>query len=118
MLLARAQLQAGASAAAVATLAAHLPPLAGDPAYHALLAASYQQTGQWRESAERYRELVRLRPAQGAWQLGLAIALEQLGARAEAAGHYRQAAQGQGLDDSSRGYARERLQAIGANPDE
>nr|WP_254797558.1 tetratricopeptide repeat protein [Pseudomonas aromaticivorans] len=113
LLLARAQLQAGDSAAAVATLAAHLPPLAGDPAYHALLAASYQQTGQWRESAQLYRNLVLLRPEQSAWQLGLGIALEQLGERAAAAQHYRQALQGQGLDDGSRRYARERAQALG-----
>ncbi len=113
LLLARAQLQAGDSAAAVATLAERMPPLAGDPAYHALLAASYQQTGQWRESAQLYRNLVLLRPEQSAWQLGLGIALEQLGERAAAAQHYRQALQGQGLDDGSRRYARERAQALG-----
>lgn len=112
LLLARAQLQAGDSAAAVASLAGHLPPLASDPAYHALLAASYQQTRQWRESAELYRNLVLLRPAQGAWQLGLGIALEQLGERAAAAQHYRLAAQGEGLDDSSRRYAGERAQSL------
>ncbi len=113
VLLARAQLQGGDGAAAVATLAERLPPLASDPAYHALLAASYQQTAQWRESAQLYRDLVRLRPTHGAWQLGLGIALEQLGERAAAAQHYRQALQGQGLDEDSRRYARERAQAMG-----
>ncbi|MOA53955.1 hypothetical protein D3C78_1774900 [compost metagenome] len=54
-----------------------------------------------------------LRPAHGAWQLGLGIALEQLGERAAAAQHYRQALQGQGLDEDSRRYARERAQASG-----
>lgn len=113
VLLARAQLQSDDGAAAVATLAERLPPLASDPAYHALLAASYQQTAQWRESAELYRRLVQLRPAHAAWQLGLGIALEQLGERAAAAQHYRQALQGQGLDEDSRRYARERAQAMG-----
>lgn len=113
VLLARAQLQSGDGAAAVASLAERLPPLASDPAYHALLAASYQQTGQWRESAQLYRNLVLLRPTHGAWQLGLGIALEQLGERAAAAQHYRQALQGQGLDEDSRRYARERAQASG-----
>ncbi|SFQ19847.1 MSHA biogenesis protein MshN [Geopseudomonas sagittaria] len=113
VLLARAQLQGGDGAAAVATLAERMPALASDPAYHALLAASYQQTGQWRESAQLYRNLVLLRPAHGAWQLGLGIALEQLGERAAAAQHYRQALQGQGLDEDSRRYARERAQASG-----
>ncbi|MNC54270.1 Tetratricopeptide repeat protein [compost metagenome] len=97
----------------MATLAERLPPLASDPAYHALLAASYQQTAQWRESAQLYRNLVQLRPTHGAWQLGLGIALEQLGERAAAAQHYRQALQGQGLDEDSRRYARERVQASG-----
>lgn len=113
VLLARAQLQSGDGAAAVATLAERMPPLASDPAYHALLAASYQQTAQWRESAQLYRNLVLLRPAHAAWQLGLGIALEQLGERAAAAQHYRQALQGQGLDEDSRRYARERAQASG-----
>lgn len=113
VLLARAQLQGADSAAAAATLAAHLPPLAADPAYHALLAATYQQTGQWRDSARLYRNLVQLRPEQASWQLGLAIALEQLGERGAAVQHYRQALQGQGLDDASRRYARERTQALG-----
>lgn len=116
LLLARAQLQAGDSAAAVATLAGRLPPLAGDPAYHALLAACYQQTRQWRESAQLYRNLIQLRPAQGAWQLGLGIALEQLGERAGAAQHYRLAAQGEGLDDASRRYAGERALALAGRP--
>lgn len=115
VLLARAQLQAGDSAAAVATLAARLPPPGEDPAYHALLAASYQQTAQWQESARLYRNLVQLRPAQASWQLGLAIALEQLGARDAAAQHYRQALQGQGLDEDSRRYARERAAALGGD---
>ena len=113
VLLARAQLQAGDSAAAVATLAAQLPPLSGDPAYHALLAASYQQTGQWQDSVRLYRNLVLLRPEQASWQLGLGIALEQLGERAAAGQHYRLALQGQGLDDDSRRYAQQRAQALG-----
>lgn len=113
VLLARAQLQAGDGAAAVATLAGRLPPLADDPAYHALLAATYQQTGQWRDSARLYRNLVLLRPTQASWQLGLGIALERLGEHSAAAQHYRQALQGQGLDDASRRYAHERAQALG-----
>lgn len=112
MLLARAQLQAGAMTAAVATLSQHAPALSAEPGYHALLAASYQQTRQWANSAAVYRQLVALRPAQGTWQLGLAIALEQLERPAEAAQHYRQALQGQGLDDASRRFASERADAL------
>ncbi len=73
----------------------------------------YQQTGQWQESAASYRQLVALGPGQATWQLGLAIALEQLDQPAEAARHYRLALQGSGLDDSARRFASERAAALG-----
>ncbi|MBX9753254.1 MAG: tetratricopeptide repeat protein [Pseudomonadaceae bacterium] len=112
MLLARAQLQTGAMPAAVATLQQNSPPLATDPGYHALLAASYQQTQQWQPSAALYQQLVNLRPSQATWQLGLAIALEQLERPSEAAKHYSLALEGQGLDASSRSFAAERATAL------
>jgi MSHA biogenesis protein MshN len=116
MLLARAQLQTGAMPAAVATLSQNAPALASDPGYHALLAASYQQTRQWSQSAALYGQLVRLRPAQATWQLGLAIALEQLEQPSDAAKHYRLALEGQGLDAGSRSFASERAAALQDQP--
>ncbi|WP_413586076.1 tetratricopeptide repeat protein [Aquipseudomonas alcaligenes] len=113
LLLARAQLQAGDTRGAVATLEQNAPALVQEPTYHSLLAASYQQTGQWQQSAASYRQLVALRPGQATWQLGLAIALEQLDQPAEAARHYRLALQGSGLDDSARRFASERAAALG-----
>ncbi|MDO9320492.1 MAG: tetratricopeptide repeat protein [Pseudomonas sp.] len=112
MLLARAQLQTGAMPAAVATLQQNPPPLATEPSYHALLAASYQQTQQWQQSAALYQQLVNLRPSQATWQLGLAIALEQLERPGDAAKHYSLALEGQGLDASSRSFAAERAVAL------
>lgn len=116
MLLARAQLQAGAMSAAVATLQQNAPSLSRAPSYHALLAASYQQTRQWPQSVALYQQLVRLRPSQATWQLGLAIALEQLERPADAAKHYRLAVEGQGLDSSSRNFASERAAALQDQP--
>ena len=113
LLLARAQLQAGDTRGAVTTLEQNAPALVQEPTYHSLLAASYQQTGQWQQSAASYRQLVALRPGQATWQLGLAIALEQLDQPAEAARHYRLALQGSGLDDSARCFASERAAALG-----
>ena len=112
MLLARAQLQTGAMPAAVATLQQNPPPLATEPGYHALLAASYQQTQQWQQSAALYQQLVSLRASQATWQLGLAIALEQLERPSYAAKHYSLALEGQGLDASSRSFAAERATAL------
>lgn len=112
MLLARAQLQSGAMPAAVATLQQNPPPLVAEPGYHALLAASYQQTQQWQQSAALYQQLVNLRASQATWQLGLAIALEQLERPNDAAKHYSLALEGQGLDASSRSFAAERAAAL------
>ncbi|WAC45813.1 tetratricopeptide repeat protein [Pseudomonas sp. SL4(2022)] len=113
LLLARAQLQAGDTRGAVATLEQNPPRLEQEPTYFALLAASYQQTGQWQHSAELYQRLVALRPGQSTWQLGLAIALEQREQPADAGRHYRLALQGAGLDESARRFAAERAKALG-----
>lgn len=115
-LLARGQLQIGDLTAAVTTLQQHVPDLQSDTDYHALLAALYQQVGDWAASADRYRQLVTLRPAQGAWQLGLAIALEQLDQPMQAVHHYRLALQGQGLDENARRFASERAASLGGTP--
>ncbi len=113
MLLARGQLQNGDKQTALATLVQNAPSLASDPGYHALLAALQQQVGDWTGSAAVYRQLVAFQPQQAAWQLGLAIALEQIDQPARAARHYRLAAQGQGLDDNSRRFAAERAGVLG-----
>ncbi len=113
MLLARGQLQSGDKQTALATLVQNAPSLASDPGYHALLAALQQQAGDWTGSAAVYRQLVAFQPQQAAWQLGLAIALEQIDQSARAARHYRLAAQGLGLDDNSRRFAAERAGVLG-----
>jgi MSHA biogenesis protein MshN len=114
LLLARSQLQAGDARAAVATLEQSPPRLEQEPNYFALLAAAYQQTEQWQMSADLYRQMIALRPTQATWQLGLAIALEQLDQPAQAGKHYRLALQGVGLDDSSRRFANERGNVLGS----
>jgi MSHA biogenesis protein MshN len=114
LLLARAQLQSGNARGAVATLEQSAPPLAQDLIYHALLAACYQQTEQWPQSVALYEQMIKFRPGQAAWQLGLAIALERLDLSALAAVHYRLAEQGQGLDDGARRFASDRARALGS----
>ena len=113
MLLGRAQLLGGDKAAALATLEQNSPALAANPGYHALLAALRQQVGDWSGSAALYRQLVALQPQQAAWQLGLAIALEQLDQPTQAAERYRLAVRGQGLDGNARRFAAERAAALG-----
>ncbi len=113
MLLGRAQLLGGDKAAALATLEQNSPAVAANPGYHALLAALRQQVGDWSGSAALYRQLVALQPQQAAWQLGLAIALEQLDQPTLAAERYRLAVRGQGLDGNARRFAAERAAALG-----
>lgn len=113
MLLGRAQLLGGDKAAALATLEQNSPAVAANPGYHALLAALQQQVGDWSGSAALYRQLVALQPQQAAWQLGLAIALEQLDQPTQAAERYRLAVRGQGLDGNARRFAAERAAALG-----
>lgn len=112
-LLARGQLQGGDQAAAIATLQQNAPELQRNTGYHAVLAALYQQVGDWSASAATYHQLTSIRPSQAAWQLGLAIALEQLDQPAQAGRHYRLALQGQDLDDSARQFAIERAGSLG-----
>ncbi|MEZ3186444.1 tetratricopeptide repeat protein [Pseudomonas sp. LM13] len=113
MLLGRAQLLGGDKAAALATLEQNSPAVAANPGYHALLAALRQQVGDWSGSAALYRQLVALQPQQAAWQLGLAIALEQLDQPTQAAERYQLAVRGQGLDGNARRFAAERAAALG-----
>ncbi len=113
MLLGRAQLLGGDKAAALATLEEISPAVAANPGYHALLAALRQQVGDWSGSAALYRQLVALQPQQAAWQLGLAIALEQLDQPTQAAERYRLAVRGQGLVGNARRFAAERAAALG-----
>ncbi|WP_312841783.1 tetratricopeptide repeat protein [Stutzerimonas nitrititolerans] len=112
-LLARTQLQGGDNLGAITTLRKNPPELFQHTAYHALLAALYQQVEDWAASAAIYRQLVAARPDQASWQLGLAISLEQLDQSTQASGHYQMALQGQGLDESARRFASERAASLG-----
>ena len=113
MLLGRARLQLGDAEGAVAVLSERLPPVSSAASSHVLLAAALQQLGRWEESVRLYRGLLATQPDTASWRLGLAIGLERLGREAEAVEHYRMALQGQGLDDASRRFVRERIQALG-----
>lgn len=62
--------------AALALLEKSPPAVEDDPAYHALMAALYQQTGQYARSVHEYRALVEVNPDAGVWWLGAAISLE------------------------------------------
>jgi MSHA biogenesis protein MshN len=81
----------GKSLDALALLADSPPAISSDIEYHALLAALLQEQQMHVEAADIYKNLVRLRPDNGVWWMGLGISLEALSLRNEALGAYRQA---------------------------
>lgn len=111
-LRARLFVEEGALGDAVALLRASPPRLDENPEHHAMLAAVEQRRGRDEAAVEIYRQLIVLRPEAGQWQMGLAISLERLGARAPAAGAYASALQDPRLPTALRRYAQQRLAAL------
>ena len=62
-----------------------------EPDYHALLAATYQRVNQHQKSIDLYLKLVKVRPNEGVWWLGLAISLEKTGKNKQALEAYQRA---------------------------
>ena len=91
---------------------APLPSLAQDPEYHALLAAALQAVGEYRSASTVYARLVKVRPQNGLWWLGMAVSLEQSGQRDEARGAYLKALTLPGLRPDLQDYIQGRLQAL------
>jgi MSHA biogenesis protein MshN len=83
--------QHGDPAGAAQVLATGL--VAGDADYRAFYAGVLAKAGRPEAAAAEYRAALRASPGQGAWWLGLGLALERLGQRAEAAAAYERAAQ-------------------------
>ncbi len=90
-LYARLLVERGESEQAVAVLRRISPPVADEPEYHAFQAALLHRTGQHGQAAERYRELLQLRPKAGVWWMGLGMALEAGGESAPALEAYAKA---------------------------
>lgn len=89
---AQLHLQAGQPALAAASLK---PALSGGSAAEdwALYAGIAAKLGQHDEAAHAWRAALRSKPDQGAWWIGLGVALERLGQKAEAAQAYQRALQ-------------------------
>ncbi|MET4026654.1 MSHA biogenesis protein MshN [Marinobacter sp. MBR-99] len=114
LLKARAQLAQGDLTLALATLQARVPPVAEQVEYRITLATLLQQAGEADESAGHWSELIAHDDSQGAWWLGLAIALETGGRNRSALQAYTQAAAMPGLSASLADYARQRISVLQA----
>lgn len=84
VILARLQFEQGDADAAIGTLERHVAHAGGDADYQGLFAYLLQRQQRSAEAAERFRAGLALRPGEGRWWFGLALALENSGKPAEA----------------------------------
>ncbi|WP_333840730.1 tetratricopeptide repeat protein [Pelomicrobium sp.] len=107
--LARIQVERGASATALDTLAA-VAPHAGDSAqFEAFFAALLHRAGRHREAVERYSRALQLAPGTGVWLLGMGLALQADGRSAEARAAFEQARASRQLSAELAAFVEERL---------
>jgi Flp pilus assembly protein TadD len=109
---ARLWLERDDAAQGIAALEQVYPDRDAAPESGALLAGLYYRQGDYRRAVEHYRELVEQRPEQGAWWMGMGLALEGMADFDAAAEAYRQALAGDGLGPSVRDYLQARLREL------
>lgn len=96
----------------VQLLRSRQPIMQVNPEYYELLALAAQRDKQYELSGNVYKGLLNIDAGQGDWWVGLAIAEELQGQKADARQHYRQAIQASRTSDALRQYARQRYQAL------
>ncbi len=115
-LYARLLVERGEPEQAIAVLRRISPSVADEPEYHALQAALLHKTGQHGQAAERYRELLQLRPKAGVWWMGLAMALEAGGESAPALEAYAKAGSQPDMSPTLLRFVKERIQHLQGQP--
>ena len=103
----------GDIAGALKVMRSVTPEVAADPDYYAFLAALYQRLGGYRAAAETYRQILRVRPTNGAVWIGLGISLAAAGENPEAGRAFAQAARDPQLSAMMREYAAHELARLG-----
>lgn len=103
----------GDIAGALKVIRAVTPAVATDPDYYAFLAALYQRLGGYRAAAETYRQILSVRPADGAAWIGLGISLAAAGENPDAGRAFAQAARDPQLSAVMREYAARELARLG-----
>lgn len=100
---------------AVKLLLRHKPDISSDPNYYALLAASYQRKKDHNAAANTYVKLLKLKPKEGIWWVGMAISLEALNKNKEALNAYEKARQTGTLNTRISTYSSQRLKQLNIN---
>ena len=97
---------------AVKTLLQHKPAIESDPNYYALLAASYQRQKNHNAAANTYVNLLKIKPREGIWWVGMAISLEALNKIQDALNAYEKARQTGTLNTRVSNYSSQRLKQL------
>jgi MSHA biogenesis protein MshN len=111
-LYARLRIDQGELAEARTVLERAAPAVQDDPEYYALLAALYQRLGLYEQAAQTYRGVLQVQPRNGVWWLGLGLALEGGGDRANALQAYQRAQQSGTLDGDVQHYVESKITAL------
>ncbi|MEW7865835.1 tetratricopeptide repeat protein [Aeromonas diversa] len=112
LLLARLALATGQQPQALNWLAGARPPLPGNLDYYATWAGVAQELGRSGEARDLYLQLLRSKPDEGRWWLGLGVAEERLGNGERALDAYRSAQLHGGLGDASSQWLGQRIAAL------
>lgn len=112
MALARLQLESGDSSGALRTLQGGLPTAGNEPHYRAFLAALLLRAQNYDAAVQHYLVALRSDPANATWLVGLGVALEAVGKRADAAEAYRRAGTADNLAPDVAKFLDERLSQL------
>ena len=111
--LARLQAETGDVNGAIKRLQDGLPAAGDDPKYHAMLAALLLRVQRHDEAVKHYLVALRSDPANATWLVGVGVALEALGKRADAAEAYLRADGANNLPPELARFVGDRLAQLG-----
>ena len=112
-LYARLLLDSNQVGRAIKVLLQNKPAISADLNYFALLAASYQRNKNHAAAAKTYVKLLKLKPREGIWWVGMAVSLEALNKNKEALDAYEKARQTGTLNTRISNYSSQRLKQLG-----